>query len=133
VQSLGLVGRGGSPPPSEEQLARIAGGSTPVRALDLSGMAVTPRLLRSLSRHLSHVEWLKVRLALRHTLHRALSGIVRGAFSFFFFFFFALFFAFVFALSHPQASPSRSRLISHLVSFFFFFGQATRALENKIS
>jgi len=88
VQSLGLVGRGGSPPPSEEELARIAGGSTPVRALDLSGMAVTPPLLRSLSRHLSHVEWLKVRLALRHTLHCALSGIVRGAFLFFFLSFF---------------------------------------------
>jgi hypothetical protein len=84
VQSLGLVGCGDSPPPSEEQLARIAGGSTPVRALDLSGMIVTPTLLRSLSRHLSHVEWLKVRLALRHTLHCALSGIVRGAFSFLF-------------------------------------------------
>jgi hypothetical protein len=64
---------------TEEDLARIAAGSIPVRELDLSGMSVTPTLLRSVSRHLSHVEWLKVRLALRHTLHHALYGIVRHA------------------------------------------------------
>jgi hypothetical protein len=79
VQALGLVGR--CEAATEEDLARIATGSTPVRALDLSGMSVTPTLLRSVSRHLSHVESLKVRLALRHTLHYALSGIVRHAFS----------------------------------------------------
>jgi hypothetical protein len=81
VQALGLVGCGSA---SEEVLASIASGSTPVRSLDLSGMSVTPTLLRSVSRHLSHVEWLKVRLALRHTLHFALSGIVRVAFYFIF-------------------------------------------------
>ena len=75
VQALGLVGR--CELATEEVLARIAAGSIPVRALDLSGMSVTPTLLMSVSRHLSHVEWLKVRLALRHTLHYALSGIVR--------------------------------------------------------
>ena len=75
VQALGLVGC--CELATEEDLARIAAGSVPVRALDLSGMSVTPMLLRSVSRHLSHVEWLKVRLALRHTLHYALSGIVR--------------------------------------------------------
>jgi F-box-like len=79
VQALGLVGR--CELATEEDLARIATGSIPVRALDLSGMSVTPVLLRSVSRHLSHVEWLKVRLALRHTLHYALSGIVRHAFT----------------------------------------------------
>ncbi|KAF8489902.1 hypothetical protein F5888DRAFT_1147146 [Russula emetica] len=73
VQTLGLVGC--CELATEEDLARIASGSIPVRALDLSGMNVTPTLLRSVSRHLSHVEWLKVRLALRHTLHYALSGI----------------------------------------------------------
>jgi hypothetical protein len=76
VQALGLVGCESA---TEEDLARIAAGSIPVRALDLSGMSVTPTLLRSVSRHLSHVEWLKVRLALRHTLHYAFSGIVRHA------------------------------------------------------
>src|SRR6266478_325737 len=74
VQALGLVG---CELATEDDLARIATGSIPVRALDLSSMSVTPTLLRSVSRHLSHVEWLKVRLALRHTLHYALSGIVR--------------------------------------------------------
>lgn len=74
VQALGLVG---CELATEEDLARIAAGSVPVRALDLSGTSVTPTLLRSVSRHLSHVEWLKVRLALRHTLHYAFSGIVR--------------------------------------------------------
>jgi F-box-like len=84
VQALSLVGGGSglggcesAATPTEEDLARIAAGSIPVRALDLSGMSVTPTLLRNVSRHLSHVEWLKVRLALRHTLHYALSGIVR--------------------------------------------------------
>ncbi|KAH9962674.1 hypothetical protein BC827DRAFT_1129892 [Russula dissimulans] len=60
---------------TEDDLACIAAGSVPVRTLDLSAMSVTPTLLRTLSRHLAHVEWLKVRLALRHTLHHALSGI----------------------------------------------------------
>jgi hypothetical protein len=76
VQALALVG---CELATEEDLARIAAGSIPVRELDLSGMSVTPTLLRSVSRHLSHVEWLKVRLALRHTLHHALYGIVRHA------------------------------------------------------
>jgi len=84
VQSLGLVGghrrRGtaydDAADASEDDLARIARGSLPVRELDLSGLGVTPALLRSVSRHLNHVEWLKVRLALRHTLHYAPSGIV---------------------------------------------------------
>ncbi|KAI0057202.1 hypothetical protein BV25DRAFT_1909585 [Artomyces pyxidatus] len=60
---------------TEEDLARIASTSTPIRTLDLSGMSVTPTLLRDVSRHLPHVAHLKVRLALRHTLHFALSGI----------------------------------------------------------
>jgi hypothetical protein len=72
IETLGLVGLD---PATEYDLARIAAGSRPVRSLDLSGTSVTPTVLRSVSRHLSHVEWLKVRLALRHTLHYALSGI----------------------------------------------------------
>ncbi|KAI0285248.1 hypothetical protein BC826DRAFT_918839 [Russula brevipes] len=73
VHVLGLVGA--CEAATEEVLARIAAGGAPVRSLDLAAMSVTPALLRSVSRHLSHVEWLKVRLALRHTLHYALSGI----------------------------------------------------------
>jgi F-box-like len=57
---------------TEQDLASIASGSSPLRSLDLSAVSVTPALLRYLSRHLSHVEGLKVRLALRHTLHNAL-------------------------------------------------------------
>ncbi|KAI0048723.1 hypothetical protein FA95DRAFT_1557632 [Auriscalpium vulgare] len=72
VQGLSLVGYEFV---TEDDLYRIASTSTPIRTLDLSGMSVTPTLLRDISRHLSHVEVLKVRLALRHTLHFALSGI----------------------------------------------------------
>ena len=74
IEALSLVGLD---PATESDLARIAAGSR-VRSLDLSGTSVTPTVLRSVSRHLSQVEWLKVRLALRHTLHYALSGIVRS-------------------------------------------------------
>jgi hypothetical protein len=66
VQALGLVSC--CELATEEHLVRIARGSVPVSALDLSGMSVTPALLRSVSRHLSQVEWLKVRLALRYAL-----------------------------------------------------------------
>lgn len=74
VQLLGLVGHEFI---TERDLARIAQASAPVRYLDLSMMSVTPILLRDISRHLTEVEVLKVKLALRHTLHHALSGIVR--------------------------------------------------------
>ena len=48
-----------------------------VRVLDLSNMSVTPLLLRDFSQYLGRsVVCLRVRLALRHTLHHALSGIV---------------------------------------------------------
>ncbi|KAL1945162.1 hypothetical protein VTO73DRAFT_2782 [Trametes versicolor] len=72
VQLLGLVGHEFI---TERDLARIAQASAPVRFLDLSMMSVTPILLRDISRHLTEVEVLKVKLALRHTLHHALSGI----------------------------------------------------------
>ncbi|KAI8985729.1 hypothetical protein BD414DRAFT_508113 [Trametes punicea] len=74
VQSLGLVGHEFI---TERDLQRIARTSVPVRYLDLSMMSVTPTLLRDISRHLGAVvEVLKVKLALRHTLHFALSGIL---------------------------------------------------------
>jgi hypothetical protein len=99
VQALGLVGVGGCELATEEDLARIAAGSVPVRALDLSGMCVTPALLRSVSRHLSHVEWLKVRLALRHTLHYALSGSI---------------------VRHGALPPPSFGVLTERVSFVFF-------------
>ncbi|ETW79295.1 hypothetical protein HETIRDRAFT_324194 [Heterobasidion irregulare TC 32-1] len=61
---------------SSADLARLAHASAPLRVLDLGGVSVTPPLLRDVSRYLPHVEHLRVRLALRHTLHFALSGIV---------------------------------------------------------
>ncbi|PIL25297.1 hypothetical protein GSI_13186 [Ganoderma sinense ZZ0214-1] len=73
VRLLGLVGHEFI---TERDLERIARSRSPIRRLDLSLMSVTPLLLRDISRHLgAAVEVLKVKLALRHTLHFALSGI----------------------------------------------------------
>ena len=47
-----------------------------IETLDLSGMSVTPNLLRDVARWIPTVRDLKIRLALRHTLHHALGGIV---------------------------------------------------------
>ena len=47
-----------------------------IETLDLSGMSVTPNLLRDVARWIPTVKNLKIRLALRHTLHHALGGIV---------------------------------------------------------
>ena len=78
VRLLGLVGHEFI---TERDLGRIASASEPIRGLDLSLMSVTPILLRDISRHLGGaVEVLKVKLALRHTLHFALSGIVSTTF-----------------------------------------------------
>ncbi|KAI0709677.1 hypothetical protein C8T65DRAFT_575638 [Cerioporus squamosus] len=72
VSLLGLVGHEFI---TERDLQRIAMSSVPIRWLDLSMMSVTPILLRDISRRLPAVEVMKVKLALRHTLHHALSGI----------------------------------------------------------
>ncbi|KAI0690320.1 hypothetical protein BC835DRAFT_1307954 [Cytidiella melzeri] len=72
VQLLSLVGNEFV---TERDLQLIAQTSIRIKVLDLSSMSVTPLLLRDISRHLFGVEHLKVRLALRHTLHHAMSGI----------------------------------------------------------
>ncbi|GBE83687.1 hypothetical protein SCP_0507430 [Sparassis crispa] len=72
VHSLALVGHQFVTEPDLEHIAQSA---VRIRWLDLSGMSVTPILLRDISRHLTSMEFLKVRLALRHTLHHSLSGI----------------------------------------------------------
>ncbi|KAL4252164.1 F-box domain-containing protein [Abortiporus biennis] len=72
VQFLSLVGHEFV---TERDLEKIACSSARIRWLDLSSMSVTPILLRDISRHLFGVEFLKLKLALRHTLHHALSGI----------------------------------------------------------
>ena len=76
VQLLSLVGHEFV---TERDLQRIACTSVRIRWLDLSSMSVTPLLLRDISRHLFGVEFLILQLALRHTLHHALSGIVSHA------------------------------------------------------
>ncbi|KAH7905641.1 hypothetical protein BJ138DRAFT_1118286 [Hygrophoropsis aurantiaca] len=72
VQSLALIGQDYV---TEADLSHMALTSLPLSVLDLSAMSVTPILLRNVSRSLPTVEFLKVKLALRHTLHFALSGI----------------------------------------------------------
>ncbi|EPQ56727.1 hypothetical protein GLOTRDRAFT_121077 [Gloeophyllum trabeum ATCC 11539] len=70
VRSLALTSA-----PRARELAALAAGKRPLAELDLGGVSVTPVLLRDVSRALTRVRVLRVRLALRHTLHFALSGI----------------------------------------------------------
>ncbi|KAJ7890557.1 hypothetical protein B0H14DRAFT_2689828 [Mycena olivaceomarginata] len=76
VQHLALVGQDSDV--NRENLPKMALTSIPLRSLDLSAMQVRPTLLRNISTYLAAIESLKVRLALRHTLHYALSGIIDG-------------------------------------------------------
>ncbi|THU92990.1 hypothetical protein K435DRAFT_200797 [Dendrothele bispora CBS 962.96] len=73
VQFLSLVGQDSDV--SRENLLRITQTSVPLRYLDLSAMSVRPALIRNIATFLPDIEVLKVKLALRHTLHFALSGI----------------------------------------------------------
>jgi hypothetical protein len=78
VQHLALIGQDCDV--NRENLPKLAHTSVPLRFLDLSAMQVRPMLLRNISSYLSAIESLKVRLALRHTLHYSLSGIVSTCF-----------------------------------------------------
>ena len=85
VARLALVGR--EPYVSARDLAGLARAAGPVRVLDLGGMSVSPLLLRDLAGVCclgggggGGVEEIRVRLALRHTLHHALSGIVSAVY-----------------------------------------------------
>ncbi|KAJ7606129.1 hypothetical protein DFH06DRAFT_1019576 [Mycena polygramma] len=73
VQHLALVGQDSDV--NRENLPKMALTSIPLRSLDMSAMQVRPLLLQNIAVHLFALERLKVRLALRHTLHYALSGI----------------------------------------------------------
>ncbi|KAF7356619.1 F-box domain-containing protein [Mycena venus] len=73
VHHLALVGQDSDV--NRENLPKMALTSVPLRSLDLSAMQVRPTLLRNIASYLAALESLKVRLALRHTLHYALSGI----------------------------------------------------------
>ena len=80
VQYLALVGHTRE---GQEWLDAVRGvmstmimSTAPIRYLDLSNSSVTPMLLRDISIFFSDLEVLKVRFALRHTLHFSSSGIV---------------------------------------------------------
>ncbi|KAJ3718912.1 hypothetical protein C8R42DRAFT_674843 [Lentinula raphanica] len=73
IQYLSLIGDDYDV--TQEILTRLARTTVPLRFLDLSGMSVRPVVLRNLATYLPAIEVLKVRLALRHTLHYALTGI----------------------------------------------------------
>ena len=61
---------------SRENLLCMTNTTTPIRSLDLSAISARPLLLRSVSECIPTLERLRIRLALRHTLHYALSGMV---------------------------------------------------------
>ena len=74
VQYLSLIGEDSDV--NRDNLPRMTYTTLPLRCLDLSAMAIRPVLLRNVSTYLPTVESLRVKLALRHTLHYSFSGIV---------------------------------------------------------
>ncbi|KAF9642655.1 hypothetical protein BDM02DRAFT_3192860 [Thelephora ganbajun] len=79
VRSLSLVGFEYLRAAEWEGISRVQSIVNPayrgIETLDLSGMSVTPNLLRDVARWVPTVKDLKIRLTLRHTLHHALGGI----------------------------------------------------------
>ncbi|KXN87657.1 hypothetical protein AN958_08294 [Leucoagaricus sp. SymC.cos] len=73
VYYLSLIGQDSDV--SRENLTRMTNTTTPIRSLDLSAISSRPVLLRNVSEFLPTLERLRIRLALRHTLHYALSGV----------------------------------------------------------
>ncbi|KAG6855783.1 hypothetical protein H0H87_010881 [Tephrocybe sp. NHM501043] len=73
VQVLALVGQDSDV--NRVNLPRMTLTALPLRYLDLSAMSVRPALLKNVSIHFPTVQRLRVKLALRHTLHYAFSGI----------------------------------------------------------
>ncbi|KAJ7760527.1 hypothetical protein B0H16DRAFT_575407 [Mycena metata] len=73
VEHLALIGQDSDV--NRENLPKMALTSVALRSLDLSAMQVRPILLRNITGYFPEIQNLKVRLALRHTLHYALSGI----------------------------------------------------------
>jgi len=80
VRSLSLVGPEYLRAAEWEGISQVQSIKDPayhgIETLDLSGMTVTPNLLRDVARWIPTVKDLKIRLALRHTLHHGLGGIV---------------------------------------------------------
>lgn len=73
VHTLSLVGQDSDV--NRTNLPRLTHTTVPLRSLDLSAMSVRPILLQNIASFIPTIEVLKVRLALRHTLHYAMSGI----------------------------------------------------------
>jgi hypothetical protein len=74
VRCLSLVGQDSDL--NRKNLPRMTRTTVPLRYLDLSAMSIRPILLRNISTYLPTVESLRMKLALRHTLHYSFSGIV---------------------------------------------------------
>jgi len=72
VHGLGLNGY----EPSQESLISFAYTKCPIRILDMSGLSITPNQLLTVSKYLTALETLRMRLALRHTLHFTFSGMM---------------------------------------------------------
>jgi hypothetical protein len=73
VQYLSLMGRDSDV--NQENLLKMTWTTVPLKYLDLSAISARPILLTHVSTHFSMVQTLRIRLALRHTLHYALTGI----------------------------------------------------------
>lgn len=74
VQYLSLIGEDSDV--NRDNLPRMTYTTLPLRYLDLSAMSIRLMLLRNVSTYLPTIESLRVKLALRHTLHYSFSGIV---------------------------------------------------------
>lgn len=72
VRGLALSGH----EPSERLLIAFGYTRCPIRYLDLSALSITATQLLTISKHLTALEILRMRLALRHTLHFTFSGMV---------------------------------------------------------
>lgn len=75
VQDLGLCGQDTGI--TAHALLQMQLTTIPLRSLDLSAVSLRPVTLRAVCTAFPHLERIRIRLALRHTLHYALSGIVR--------------------------------------------------------
>ena len=109
VQYLSLIGDDSDV--NRDNLPRMTCTTLPLRYLDLSAMSIRLMLLRNISTYLPTIESLRVKLALRHTLHYSFSGIVSLALSVVFssplsslFFSFFPLFLFLFLVRNPLSN-----------------------------
>ena len=94
VQYLSLIGEDSDV--NRDNLPRMTYTTLPLRYLDLSAMSIRLILLRNISTYLPTIESLRLKLALRHTLHYSFTGIVSTALRYCFLLSFSLFPSFIF-------------------------------------